>query len=156
MPFPTRPSPRTLSFTLFSLSLSGFFLLFLGLEATRSNLSPSAHNDFASLLIVFVSGNAQLGFWAGELVVVELRGWYWVIGLRSDVLAVKWWELMRFCWVFPFLGIKLVCFWWVFFFSSSFFFFVFCFFHLEYTERVSEMVMKRYVSSVFFSDCVVA
>ena len=60
--------------------------------------------------------------------VVELRGWYWVIGLRSDVLAVKWWELMRFCWVFPFLGIKLVCFWWVFFFSSSFFFFCFLFF----------------------------
>ncbi|RVX08408.1 hypothetical protein CK203_014221 [Vitis vinifera] len=31
----------------------------------------------------------------GELVILELRGWYWVVGLRSTVSAVKRWKMMR-------------------------------------------------------------
>lgn len=39
--------------------------------------------------------------------ILELRGWYWVVGLRSTVSAVKRWKMMRLLLGVSFFGNKI-------------------------------------------------
>ena len=65
--------------------------------------------------------------------ILELRGWYWVVGLRSTVSAVKRWKMMRLLLGVSFFGNKIGL-----LLVAFLFFFLF---HLRYLERALEMVI---------------